>query len=164
MSGPRVVAGAPAPLFERLLDLSPREPGDQADARILRPEDLYLSVERSIARLLDTRRPEPLEAAAARTDLTVLDWGVPDPVGAAPGDGRLRELFSQAVRNAIVAFEPRLKAPSVEALQVPGRRGAIRLAIAGTLASGDVTEPVAFELDLDPDPDAAREHDGGADA
>jgi type VI secretion system protein ImpF len=163
MSGPRVVSGAPAPLFERLLDLAPREAGDPPDAVLLRPADLYLSVERSIARLLDTRRPEPLEIAAERTDLTVLDWGVPDLVGTAPGDMRSRELFAQAVRNAIAVFEPRLRGPAVEAHPVPGRRGAVRLAISGVLASGDVVEPVAFELALDPDPDAAREHDGGAD-
>jgi type VI secretion system lysozyme-like protein len=158
--GPRVFNGAPVPLFERLLDLDPARSVDLADARRLSLPDLRISVGRAIGRLFDTRRPEALAVSADRTDLTVLDYGIPDLGTLSPADPEVRRLFAKALRNAIRAFEPRLRNAGVEVYALPDRPHALYARVTGSLAAGDVVEPVVYELNLAP-ADGAEEVERG---
>jgi type VI secretion system lysozyme-like protein len=161
MVGPRVLPGCLPPLFERLFDLSPGSPGDRADASRLRGDDVRLSIARGVARLLDTRRNVPLAEAARSEGLTVLDYGIPDFGLASPEDLAARFLMSEAIRKAIVAFEPRLRAPEVELRSVAGQRGVLDVHVTGHLDDGETVEPVSFWRALD----AARSdmtHDHGS--
>lgn len=161
MVGPRVLPGCFPPLFERLFDLSPGSPGDSQDALRLRGKDVRDSVARAVARLLDTRRHIPLADAVGEGALTVLDYGIPDFGLASPDDLNAQWLMSEAIRRAIQAFEPRLRAPTVELVAMPGRRGILDVHITGHLEDGETVEPVTFRRALATDfSDAA--HDSGS--
>jgi type VI secretion system protein ImpF len=148
MVGPRVLPGCLPPLFERLFDLSPGLFGDSADAGRLRGQDVRCSVARALGRLLDTRRNVPLADAARNSKLTVLDYGIPDFGLASPTDADARWLMSEAIRHAILAFEPRLRKPAVELVQIQDRPGVLDVRITGRLDDGETVEPVVFRRAL----------------
>jgi type VI secretion system lysozyme-like protein len=144
-----------------LFDLSPGLPGDSQDALRLRGKDVRASVARAVARLLDTRRHVPLATAAAEGKLTVLDYGIPEFGLASPDDLNARWHMSEAIRRAIQAFEPRLRAPAVELMPVADRRGILNVCITGYLEDGETVEPVTFRRALTADfSDMA--HDSGS--
>jgi type VI secretion system protein ImpF len=145
---PRIIEGASVPLFDRLVDLTPEEKREATSWRRLSREEAKESVARELARLFDARRAEPLEIAAERTDLTVLDYGIPDYGNRSPADSTGRRLFERAIQRAIAAFEPRLIGPEVELETFPGRPSMLLARITGVLATGDIVEPVSFEIDL----------------
>jgi type VI secretion system lysozyme-like protein len=157
MSDPRVVDGASAPLFDRLVDAAPREPIEQEVFRYLTPEGLRASVRRELERLLDTRRPISLTDALNEDQLTVLEYGVPDYSSLNPNDLDECALFALAVRKAIAAFEPRLRNPAVEAKHSTERLGSLRLQIRGTIRLGPHVEEVWFPVDLGIRPSASPE-------
>ena len=145
---PRIIEGASVPLFDRLVDLTPGERVEVPSWRRLTREETKESVARELAYLFDARRAEPLEIAAERSDLTVLDYGIPDYGNRSPADTSSRRLYERAIQRAIVAFEPRLIGPDVELETIPGRPSVLRARITGVLATGDIVEPVSFEIDL----------------
>jgi type VI secretion system protein ImpF len=136
------------PLFDRLVDLALDETVETTGWRRLTRDGAKESVARELAHLFDARRAEPLEVAAERTDLTVLDYGIPDYGNRSPADSPSRRLYERAIQRAIAAFEPRLIGPEVELETVPGRPSLLRAYITGVLATGDIVEPVSFEIDL----------------
>ena len=145
---PRIIEGASVPLFDRLVDLTLDEKREVPSWRRLSRDETKESVARELAHLFDARRPEPLEVAAERTDLTVLDYGIPDYGNRSPADAFSRRLYERAIQRAIAAFEPRLIGPEVELEIVSGRPSMLRALITGVLATGDIVEPVSFEIDL----------------
>ena len=145
---PRIIEGASVPLFDRLVDLAPEEKREATSWRRLGRDETKDSVARELAHLFDARRAETLEIASERSDLTVLDYGIPDYGNRAPADSMSRRLYERAIQRAIVAFEPRLIGPDVELEPVPGRPSMLRARITGVLATGDIVEPVSFEIDL----------------
>jgi type VI secretion system protein ImpF len=148
LPGPRVRPGSLPPLFERLIDLAPHEGTNPADALRLRGDDLRITVARAIGQLLDTRRNVPLEEAAEAVGLTVIDFGIPDFGTRAPSDERARALLSEAIRRAILAFEPRLKNPAVALKPKPGEPSRLEVEITATLDNGVFVEPVSFRRSL----------------
>ncbi len=148
MPVPRIIEGASVPLFDRLVDLTPEERREVPSWRRLSRDEAKELVARELAHLFDARRAETLEIAAERTDLTVLDYGIPDYGNRSPADSMSRRLFERAIQRAIIAFEPRLIGPEVELETVAGRPSALRARIIGVLATGDIVEPVSFEIDL----------------
>lgn len=148
MPVPRITEGASVPLFDRLVDLTPQERREVPSWRRLDREEAKESVARELAHLFDARRPEPLDIAAERSDLTVLDYGIPDYGNRSPADSSARRLYERAIQRAILAFEPRLVGPVVELETVTGRPSMLRALITGVLATGDIVEPVSFEIDL----------------
>jgi type VI secretion system protein ImpF len=151
MLGPRVLSGCLPPLFERLLDLSPASATDRSDALRLRGDDIRLSVGRSVARLLDTRRHVTLADAAEATNLTVIDYGIPDFGPASPADPGARWLMSEAIRRAIVAFEPRLLHPAVDLVTIPEQPSILLARIDGHIDTGVTVEPIVFRRALNAD-------------
>lgn len=136
------------PLFDRLVDLTPEERREAPSWRRLSRDEAKDSVARELAHLFDARRAEPLEIAAERSDLTVLDYGIPDYGNRAPADSVSCRLYERAIQRAIAAFEPRLIGPDVELETIAGRPSVLRARITGVLATGDIVEPVSFEIDL----------------
>jgi len=145
---PRIIEGASVPLFDRLVDLTPDERREVPSWRRLSRDEAKESVARELAHLFDARRAEPLDIAAERTDLTVLDYGIPDYGNRSPADSAGRRLYERAIQRAIAAFEPRLIGPEVELETTAGRPSLLRARITGVLATGDIVEPVSFEIDL----------------
>jgi type VI secretion system protein ImpF len=148
LPGPRVRPGSLPPLFERLIDMEPREGTNPADALRLRDNDLRLTVARAIGQLLDTRRNVALEEAAEAVGLTVIDFGIPDFGTRAPSDERARALLAEAIRRAILAFEPRLQHPAVMLKPKPGEPSRLDVEITAILDDGVCVEPVSFRRGL----------------
>ena len=135
--------GAPMPLFDRLV-----ADGEEAQPRrVYGYAELKESVRRELERLLGTRRPEPAYRLGPQ-DPTVLDYGIPDFSGQWAQDPSYQQEIARAAQRAIAAFEPRLRQVRVQAR--PGATvNSLVLEIAGVLAAGEVTAPVAFAVPIE---------------
>lgn len=149
--GPRIVKGAPTPLFERLIDLDPLRPSEPEPFATLGPDGLQASIRRELERLFDTRRAVTVDAAAPNedTDLTVLEYGLPDALHLSPDGVEGRRALALALQRIIAAFEPRLRHPKVILDAVPNQPGKMRARVTGAMVSGTVVEQISFPLDLD---------------
>jgi type VI secretion system protein ImpF len=146
MSEPRFVAGAPAPLFERLTDLDPASDAEARPLRLLTPAALRESVARELDRLLNTRAPVAAEILARRQRSTV-DYGIPDLSLFAPRDFDSETRLTEMLRDAIAAYEPRLANPRVRVEHAP-QNGAFIVHVEGGLRLGTMIEPVSFAVSV----------------
>lgn len=131
-----------APLFDRLVDLEPHRHREIRPQRTLDRRELKESVRRELARLIGTRCPV---SAAEMEDRprTVIDYGIPDfsSFSAARHDDRKR--LAAAVREAIEAYEPRLR--EVEVIIEPASGGfELSGRIEAVLVGDEVAEAVSF--------------------
>jgi type VI secretion system protein ImpF len=145
MSGPKPIAGARVPLFDRLVDDHPSVPYEPQPFHILDAAGLRASVEAELGRLLNTRAPVAADEIARRERSTI-DYGIPDLSYYWPQDGGSEAELERTIEQAIAAFEPRLLSPRVTVVRPADRRGAIIVEVAGKLAIGTVMEPVAFAV------------------
>ena len=157
MADPRVVRGAIAPLFERLIDLTPGETAEAEVFRLTSADMLQASVRRQIEWLLSTRRPVTINEALREDALTVTEFGIPDWSGLSQHDDQACDQFALAVEMAVKTFEPRLSEVSVSAAPAQGRKDALQLRITGMMMLHTGTEDVSFpfEFTTAPSSDAA---------
>lgn len=121
MNGPRLLPGAPVPLFERLVDVTP---GDGRPMPPLDRDGLILSIAAEISALFNTRLPRPRSALEGRKR-TVLDYGIADLSTFQPFNSTQEVALVAELTAAIAAFEPRLIAPQVRLHRLdPARREA----------------------------------------
>jgi type VI secretion system protein ImpF len=146
--------GAPAPLFDRLVDNDPAErphaePAERRPLRVLDVEGLRQSVMGELTRLLGTRLPiDQIELAGLGR--SVIDYGIPDFGTFTATDATARARMAAHIVAAIRAFEPRLAEPVVLIDRDPDpRRPRWRAVISGTLASGSVREPFNIPLSFE---------------
>ncbi|HXZ00136.1 MAG TPA: type VI secretion system baseplate subunit TssE [Stellaceae bacterium] len=147
MGEPRLVPGAPAPLFERLTDLDPASSAEGQPLRMLSPEALRQSVARELDRLLNTRAPVAADILAKRERSTI-DYGIPDLSLFAPRDFDGETGLMAMVREAIEVFEPRLAHPRVRIERPAGERGALVVHVEGGLRLGAMIEPISFAVSV----------------
>jgi type VI secretion system protein ImpF len=147
VSEPRLVPGAPAPLFERLTDLEPGVDSEAQPMRMLSPVALRESVARELDRLLNTRAPVAAEILAQRERSTI-DYGVPDLslYGTRNFDGETK--LAEMVRQAIEVYEPRLADPIVRISRSAQQNGAIIVQVEGGLRLGSMIEPISFTISV----------------
>lgn len=108
ITGPRLMQGAAAPLFDRLVDA-----GEGQDAQSMLDRDgMILSIAGEISQLLNTRCPRPRAVMAGRRR-TTLDYGIPDLSGFQPFDSEAEAALVAELELAISTFEPRLLSPRV---------------------------------------------------
>ena len=142
---PRLIKGARALLFDRLVD---EEVHQEEEARPLRVHDEYSlrkSVQQELMRLLNTRCPGtrwPLDPE----DRTVLDYGIPDFSWMSAASGADREELGRIIERAIAAYEPRLRDVQVAFTPSPDNRSAVRGEIHAVLLLEKLKEPVSFQL------------------
>ena len=148
MADPRIVRGTVAPLFERLIDLSPAETAEAEVFRVTTPDMLQASVRRQLEWLLSTRRPVTVEEALMEDSLTVTEFGIPDTSLLSPHLDHSCDQFALAVEMAVKAFEPRLAGVSVTAAPVKGRKDALCLQVSGMLKLSSATEDVSFPFEF----------------
>jgi type VI secretion system lysozyme-like protein len=132
-----------APLFDRLVDRDPRLHGEPRPFRTLTPGELRESVRCELSRLLNTREPLPSRALGDRTR-TVIDYGVPDFSSYSPRNHDDRQRLAEALRQAIDAYEPRLRQARVAVEPVPGDDQALVGRIDALLVVEEVHEPISF--------------------
>jgi type VI secretion system protein ImpF len=145
VAGPKPVAGAPVPLFDRLVDDDPSVPYEPQPRRVLDAAGLRASVEAELDRLLNTRAPVAADEIARRERSTI-DYGIPDLSYFWSQDADSESELARTIEQAIAAFEPRLLSPRATVVRPPDRRGAAIVEVSGKLAIGTVMEPVAFAL------------------
>lgn len=139
--GPRAIDGARALLFEKLLGTGAVPGHYDADG-------LAAAVTASLARLLATRAgPDAASRAPGRRLVT--DYGVPSLEQFAPTRPDDRARLAGALRDAILAFEPRLENPDVVVVHVPALAGRLEARIAGWLRLQRSLEAFSFTCPLD---------------
>lgn len=108
ITGPRLMQGVAAPLFDRLVDV-----GEGANTQSMLDRDgMILSIAGEISQLLNTRCPRPRAAMAGRRR-TTLEYGIPDLSGFQPFDSVAEAALVAELELAIATFEPRLLSPRV---------------------------------------------------
>ena len=138
---PRPIAGARTPLFERLADYQPYEPGEPNPLRVYNREQLRESVRGEVARLLNTR-------CAAREDRngSVIDYGIPDFSWMSAASGDNRRQLADTIARKVADFEPRLRQVRVNLEPDQTDPGAVLGAIEAVLVVESIREPVSFPL------------------
>jgi type VI secretion system protein ImpF len=137
------------PLFDRLVDENPKQKKpEETPARNLDLEGLKDSVRRELTTLFLTRCPVTGDVALGR-ERTILDYGLPDlDQGGKRTEAEDRARLTKLIRSSVEAFEPRLRALSLEVIQDPDERSRLLVNIDGLLTIGDVREPISFQLPL----------------
>ncbi|TAN22314.1 MAG: type VI secretion system baseplate subunit TssE [Acidobacteria bacterium] len=137
---PRPMAGARAPLFERLAEVEGTAASGPAPPRVLDRAGLRTSILEGLAQLLNTRRPGGVPEG------WVLDYGVPDFGGLSAASAPDREHYASALTAAIAAYEPRLLDARISLEPVAGDPQRLRGRLSGDLLLGSIREPVVFPL------------------
>lgn len=113
ITGPRLLPGVAAPLFDRLVDVADGPgPAPPDGPSMLDRDGLILSIAAEISQLLNTRCPRPRDVMAERRR-TTLDYGIPDLSTFQPFDSAAESALITELETAIAVFEPRLLSPRV---------------------------------------------------
>lgn len=131
------------PLFDRLVDRSPKLRHEVRPSRTLDRRGLRESVRRELERLLNTRCPFPAHRLADRPR-SVVDYGLPELTGFSANRVEDRERLAELIRRAVEAFEPRLAEVRVRLEPVPGDALSLAGHIDAVFQGDAVTEPVSF--------------------
>lgn len=145
MSGPRVVRGARAPLFDRLVDEEPAVLHEPQPKRTLDSAGLRLSIARELDRLLNTRTPLAVGELERRPRCT-LDYGIPDLSLFWPFDADSETMLVGLIERSIEAYEPRLRKPRIRIERLAHERRSLVAHVEGEIAVGTLVEPVAFPV------------------
>jgi type VI secretion system protein ImpF len=145
---PRPIAGARAPLFERLADPGAGAQSNTTAPSVLDRAALRDQVRDDLSRLLNTRsglRSSHRELAGN----TVLTYGLPDFSFLSAAKEEDRNWLAETVAQLIRIHEPRLAGVRVVLRTVPGNPAAVAGLIIAVLRTGPVPEPVSFQLSID---------------
>lgn len=149
------IQGAPMPLFDRLTDLAPDQPEEKYIQNYLDESGVETSISRELGNILTTRlgsihdpylllEEESEESAAILPE----DFGLRDfsstPIGSLDSHVKIAE----AVKAAILRFEPRLKEPVVTVSKSDLEHGGIELMIEGVIQIGSIVKVVQFPRSL----------------
>jgi len=149
MPEPKVRTGARVPLFDRLVDMEPENQKEVRPFRILDKKGLKDSIRLELGRLLNTRCPIPL--APAQDERTVLNYGIPDFSSLSPHNSSHRQKLENWIRDAIVAYEPRLADVKVFVEAPSNNERSLNARIEAKLQLETIREPVAFSVVMKPD-------------
>ncbi|MEM7744215.1 MAG: type VI secretion system baseplate subunit TssE [Pseudomonadota bacterium] len=126
------------PLFERLAAATRAH-----TLRVYDRDALQAAITQSLDALISVRAPVSAmgKPAASRT---VLDYGILEVEALSPARPEDRAVITREVREAVIAFEPRLAEPNVEAILDRENGQALRLGITGILTIGRQQEQFNF--------------------
>lgn len=136
---------APALLFDRLVDDDPAAQCEPVPLRALNAEALRISVLNELFDLLNTRCPFT-ESALQGRGRTTLEYGLADVSPAYPGASASGAEVAARMRDAIAAYEPRLRQVQVAAEPIEGKPMQLLARVQGVLAAGSAPVPVNFTI------------------
>lgn len=137
---------APALLFDRLADHDLARP-EPVPLRALDAEALRTSVMNELFDLLNTRCPFT-ESALRGRGRTTLEYGLADVSPAYPGASASQTEVAARMRDAIAAYEPRLRQVQVAVEPVDGKPMQLLARVRGVLAAGSAPVPVQFTIQV----------------
>lgn len=131
------------PLFDRLASIESTAPFGRPGEPLDR-EGLRESLRRELERLLNTR--SSLSAQALDRDRTVVDYGIPDLAHLSPKDPSNRDAICYHIKQAVEAYEPRLRRVSVTAEEIVDDAHSLRVRIEAELLGDRLGETVNFDV------------------
>ncbi len=146
MSGFRRTRASRPLLFERLVGPAQTEPDDPGPPRLHDGQALHASIARELGDLLNTRVPIPISMLEGRVRSTI-DYGIPDLSAFPTGEHAAMERLAWHVREAIRAYEPRLRDPELEILRDGQNADSLSVIVRGRTESGTMHDlPMRFRL------------------
>lgn len=140
----------PMPLFDRLIDRELHFPKEVRPLRTVDPKGLRASIQRELARLVNTRVQLPLDRLERRLR-TVIDYGIPDFGSFSARNHEHRDRLEVILARTIEAYEPRLEDVRV-VLEEPGTDATtLNGKIDAMLVLGEAREPISFATLLSAD-------------
>jgi type VI secretion system protein ImpF len=155
-------------LLDRLIDASPRDATENAEARVLNRQQLRAAVMRDLSWMFNATRAEPdagstredelaLWRAAPEARRSVLNFGMPAFAGTTLSSLDTRSM-ERSIVEAIRVFEPRIQRDSLRVEIVAnssgGEHNTLQIVIRGQMWS----QPVPLELLLAADMDVETGH------
>jgi type VI secretion system lysozyme-like protein len=131
------------PLFDRLVDHDPTSRGEARPIRTLDRRGVRESIRRELELLFNTRCPFPAFRIAGRPR-SVIDYGLPDFQSFAPRNFNDHGRLASAMREAVVAFEPRLANVRFTITTVPDDDMALAVHIEADMVVDNTFAPVSF--------------------
>ncbi len=159
MSGYRRRHGSRPLFFERLVqadhdpghgERGPDSPEAGPTAGLLHDQQaLRASIARELADLFNTRVPIAIDDLERR-DRSTVDYGIPDLSAFPVGEDAAMARLARHLHDAIVAYEPRIKLPSVAIRPAAAPRAPLVAVVSGAIELHMMRTPVMFELPLEP--------------
>jgi type VI secretion system protein ImpF len=140
----RPLPGARIPLFDRLVDEAPWEPGEPRPLRVMDTPALKESIARDVARLFNTQKP--IQRDTLHIPGTVLDYGIPDIISRPLFSSEAKQVLCADLVRAVRAFEPRLADVRVVPGEFDDKHRSLSVSVFGTLTVGEVGEPLSFPV------------------
>ncbi len=146
--------GARPLIFERLVQAGHdigRDGGNATPpAGLLHDQQaLRASIACELADLFNTRVPVAIDDLESR-DRSTIDYGIPDLSAFPVGEHAAMTRLAQHLRDAIIAYEPRIRRPSVAIQRSAAQPGPLVAVVSGTIELHMMRTQVMFELPLDP--------------
>ena len=153
LAEPKKIFGAPVPLFDRLIDEDPENPGEHPARRYYTREELIQSIEREVGRILNTRITAKQTGYDDFSE-NRLNFGLPEMFGL-PDFSRFDATsqtewnkITQLCEEAITRFEPRIKNVAVAISGFDKKTQSLSLSLHADFAirefQGEVTFPTVF--------------------
>lgn len=138
-----------ASILDRLMDDEPGARPERPPFRVQTRAAYARSVVRDLGYLFNTRSTKRFDVGPVAGPRTVLDYGVDDFTHLSPANYEDRDRIARSFRNAIEAYEPRLKINQVFVEEIPDQHRSLFLRFDALLLGGGMSEPVSFGLVVD---------------
>lgn len=138
-----------ASLLDRLMDDEPGGKPERPPFRVQTRSEYARALVRDLNFLFNTRTTKRWDLGEVAGPRSSLDFGVDDFTHLSPQNYEDRNSIARIFREAIVAFEPRLRIGDVTVEPVPGHPRSVVLRFDAELLGGDSPEPVSFGLRVD---------------
>ncbi len=136
-----------APLLDRLLDDQPDGDAEKPPFRAQTRAEYGRSVLRDLGWLFNARSVELFDDVVGRR--TVMDYGVEDFTHLVPSSEADRTQLARWLKQALVAYEPRLVVKQVNVQPVESNHRILEVFFEARLVGGPLNEPVSFRATLD---------------
>lgn len=135
-----------ASILDRLIDDDPGDKPERPPFRVQSKPQYARSVVRDLQHLFNTRCNHRFDVGPIAGPRNVLDYGVDDFTHLSPQNFEDRDRVARTFRDAIVAFEPRLRINKVIVEEIPEQKRVLLIKFDALLIGGGTSEPVSFGL------------------
>lgn len=139
-----------ASILDRLIDDEPEVSTEGLHSRGVSMRQVEISLLRDLENLLNTRRNILMPPAAyGELNRSLYTYGLRDYTAENPSNPAMLQNLRREIAQAVALFEPRLKNVVVQ-IDAGRERRELFFRIVGTMVVEPFAEPVAFDIQLDP--------------